>query len=175
MNPTHSLMTQQMLQAFQGQHLETAERLARSILKVRPKDLVALQVHGLSLAMQGRVAESVAPLYQAVQQDQKNPELLSNLAKAQQGASLYEDAIQTYKKLDGLIPNNPQILTDMATAFAKAKKYDDAKIIIDKAIKLGPDYFQPGYKSLSIAPRRNLVVEFLPKRQTWSQHQYLQH
>lgn len=141
MNQAYSSMTQQMLKAFQEQHLETAERLAKTILKVTPKDLVALQVHGLSLAMQGRVAESVAPLYKAAQQDQKNPELLSNLAKAQQGANLYEDAIQTYKKLDRLIPNNPQILTDMATAFAKAKKYDDAKSMIDKAIELAPDYF----------------------------------
>ena len=90
-------MTQQMLQAFQGQHLETAERLAKTILKVSPKDLVALQVYGLSLAMQGRAAESVVPLYKAAQQDQKNPELLSNLAKAQQGAGMYAEAINTYK------------------------------------------------------------------------------
>lgn len=141
MNQAHSSMTQQMLQAFQGQHLDTAERLAKMILKARPKDLVALQVYGLSLAMQGRIAESVAPLYTACQQDQKNPELLSNLAKAQHSAELYEEAIQTYKKLDRLAPNNPQILTDMGTAFAKAKRYDDAKVIFDKVTEITPDYF----------------------------------
>lgn len=141
MNLAHSSMTQQMLQAFQGQHLETAERLAKMILKVKSKDLVALQVYGLSLAMQGRIAESVEPLYKASQQDPKNPELLSNLAKAQHGAELYVKAIETYKKLDKLIPNNAQILTDMGTAFAKIKQYDDALVFINKAIEIGPDYF----------------------------------
>ncbi|MBU3591306.1 tetratricopeptide repeat protein [Polynucleobacter sp. 78F-HAINBA] len=106
-----------------------------------PKDVVALQVHGLSLAMQGRIAESVAPLYKASQLDQKNPELLSNLAKAQQGADLYEDAIQTYKKLDRLIPNNAQILTDMGTALAKSKFYDEAEALFNRAIEIQPDYF----------------------------------
>lgn len=141
MNQAYSTMTQQMLQAFQGQHLETAERLARSILKMSPKDVVALQVHGLSLAMQGRIAEAVEHLYKASQLDQKNPELLSNLAKAQQGADLYEDAIQTYKKLDRLIPRNSQILTDMGTALAKAKRYDEALISFNSAIEIQPDYF----------------------------------
>lgn len=141
MNQAHSSMTQQMLQAFQGQHLDTAERLAKMILKARPKDLVALQVYGLSLAMQGRIADSVPPLYAASQHDQKNPELLSNLAKAQHGAGLYADAIQTYKKLDRLIPNNAQILTDMGTALAKSKFYDEAGALFNRAIEIQPDYF----------------------------------
>ena len=141
MNQAHSSMTQQMLAAFEGQHLEAAERLANMILKSNPKDLIALQVCGLSLAMQGRTTESVGPLYKASQQDQKNPELLSNLAKAQHGATLYADAIETYKKLDRLIPNNPQILTDMGTAFAKAKLYDEAEVLFDRAIQIQPNNF----------------------------------
>jgi predicted O-linked N-acetylglucosamine transferase (SPINDLY family) len=141
MNQAHSSMTQQMLQAFQGQHLDTAERLAKMILKARPMDVVALQVYGLSLAMQVRIADSISPLYAASQQDQKNPELLSNLAKAQHGAGLYADAIQTYKKLDRLIPNNAQILTDMGTALAKSKFYDEAGASFNRAIEIQPDYF----------------------------------
>ncbi len=111
------------------------------ILKLNPKDPVALQVHGLSLAIQGRVLEAVEPLSMASKQDSKNSELLSNLAKAQYGAELYEDAIQTYKKLDRLIPNNAQVLTDMGTALAKAKRYDDAMTLFDKVIEIAPDYF----------------------------------
>ncbi len=153
MTQAYAPMTQQMLQAFQGQHLETAERLARMILKINAKDLAALQVCGLSLAMQGRVAESVGPLYKAAQQDQKNPELLSNLAKAQHGAELYGDAIQTYKKLDKLIPNNPQILTDMATALAKSKFYDEAAALFNQTIEIQPDYF------LAWSNRGNLLCD----------------
>jgi len=130
-----------MLQAFQVQHLDSAERLAKMVLKLNPKDLVALQVYGLSLAMQGKISESVEPLYKASQQDQKNPELLSNLAKAQQGAELFYEAVETYKKLDKLIPNNAQILTDMGTAFAKVKRYDDSIFFLDKAIEIEPNYF----------------------------------
>jgi predicted O-linked N-acetylglucosamine transferase (SPINDLY family) len=141
MSAQYSKILQQMLQAFQGQHLDSAEKLAKMILKLNPKDLVALQVYGLSLAMQGRVFESVAPLSNASKQDQKNPELLSNLAKAQHGAELYEDAIQTYKKLNALIPNNPHILTDMGTNLAKVKKYDEAKKRFDQAIQIDSGYF----------------------------------
>lgn len=141
MSTQYSKLLGQMLQAFQGQNLETSERLAKMILKLNSKDLVALQVHGLSLAMQGRALESVSPLLIASKQDQKNPELLSNLAKSQYGAELYEDAIKTYKKLDTLIPNNPQILTDMGTAFAKTKRYEDAMTLFDKVIGIAPDYF----------------------------------
>lgn len=153
MNQAHSSMTQQMLQAFQGQHLDSAERLAKMILKAKPKDLVALQVHGLSLAMQGRLVEAIVPLYMASQQDQKNPELLSNLAKAQHGAEKYADAIQTYKKLDCLIPNNAQILTDMGTALAKSKFYDEAGALFNRAIEIQPDYF------LAWSNRGNLLAD----------------
>jgi len=123
------------------------------ILKAKPKDLVALQVFGLSLAMQGRAAESVAPLFKASQQDQKNPELLSNLAKAQHGAAMYAEAILTYKKLDQLIPNNPQILTDMGTSFAKAKNYHDAEECFERVIQADSSYF------LVWSNRGNLLAE----------------
>ncbi len=153
MSQPYASITQQMLQAFQSQHLEAAERFAKMILKMNARDLVALQVFGLSLAMQGRVAESVMPLYKASQQDQKNPELLSNLAKAQHGAAMYADAILTYKKLDHLIPNNPQILTDLATSLAKSKLYDEAVEIFDRAIEVQPGYF------LAWSNRGNLLSE----------------
>jgi len=153
MSQAYASLTQQMLQAFQGQHLDTAERLAKMILKAKPKDLVALQVFGLSLAMQGRAAESVAPLFKASQQDQKNPELLSNLAKAQHGAAMYAEAILTYKKLDQLIPNNPQILTDMGTSFAKAKNYHDAEECFERVIQADSSYF------LVWSNRGNLLAE----------------
>ena len=153
MTEAYASMTQQMLQAFQSQHLETAERFAKMILKMNAKDLVALQVFGLSLAMQGRVTESVAPLYKASQQDQKNPELLSNLAKAQHGAAMYAEAILTYKKLDRLIPSNPQILTDMGTSFAKAKNYHDAEECFERAIQADSNYF------LVWSNRGNLLAE----------------
>jgi predicted O-linked N-acetylglucosamine transferase (SPINDLY family) len=141
MNQPLSSMTQQMLQAFAGQDLGTAERLSKMVLKLKPKDLVALQVHGLSLAMQGRLVESVAPLLMAVAQDQNNPELLSNLAKSQHGAKLYADATQTYKKLDKLLPQHCQILTDMGTNYAKLKNYDEASQLFERAIQINSEYF----------------------------------
>jgi protein O-GlcNAc transferase len=134
-------LLQQMLLEFQNQRLESADRLARAILKANPKDLVALQVQGLSLAMQGRIAEAVEPLSRAATLDGKNPELLANLAKAQHGAELYRDAAKTYEKLNILVPNNAQILTDLATVFAKLKNYDRASSLYDRAIELQPDYF----------------------------------
>lgn len=150
-----------MLHAFQGQYLDTAERLAKMILKLNPKDLVALQVHGLSLAMQGRVLESVAPLLIASKQDQKNPELLSNLAKAQHGAGLYEDAIQTYKKLDKLMPNDPQILTDLGTNFAKVKNYDEARRLFDQAIRIDSEYFLTWSNQGNLLSELGFVAEAL--------------
>lgn len=146
-------LLQQMLQEFQGQRLESAERLARSILRINPKDLVALQVQGLCMAMQGRVAESVEPFTKAATLDSKNPELLSNLAKAQHGSNLFAEATKTYEKLNRLVPNNAQLLTDMGTSYAKAKDFDRAFSLYDRAIELQPDYF------LVWSNRGNLLAE----------------
>jgi len=146
-------LVQQMLLDFQHQRLEAAERMAQSILRINSKDLVALQVHGLSMAMQGRVAEAVIPLAKAAQQNQKNPELLSNLAKAQHGAGLFADAAKTFEMLNCLIPNNPHILTDMGTSYAKLKQYDKASACYEKAIELQPDYF------LAWSNRGNLLAD----------------
>lgn len=137
----YATLLQQMMLEFQGQRLESAERLARSILRVNSKDLVALQVLGLCLAMQGRITESVEPFTKAAALDPKNPELLGNLAKAQHESSLYVEAVKTYEKLNRLIPNNAQILTDMGTSYAKLKDYDKAFSLYDKAIDLQPQYF----------------------------------
>ncbi|MBU3634036.1 tetratricopeptide repeat protein [Polynucleobacter sp. es-GGE-1] len=134
-------LLQQMMLEFQSQRLESAERIARSILRINSKDIVALQVQGLCLAMQGRVAESVEPFTRASALDPKNPELLTNLAKAQYGANLFGESVKTYEKLTRLIPNNAQILTDMGTSNAKLKDYDKAFSLYDKAIELQPQYY----------------------------------
>jgi predicted O-linked N-acetylglucosamine transferase (SPINDLY family) len=142
-----------MLQEFQARRLESAERLARSILRINPKDLVALQVQGLCMAMQGRVAESVEPFTKAAALDSKNPELLTNLAKAQHGSNLFAEATKTYEQLNRLAPNNAQLLTDMGTSYAKAKDFDKAFDLYDRAIELQPDYF------LVWSNRGNLLAE----------------
>jgi predicted O-linked N-acetylglucosamine transferase (SPINDLY family) len=146
-------LVQQMLRDFQNQQLEPAERMAQSILRINPKDLIALQVQGLIFAMQGRSAQAVEPLSRAAQQDPKNPELLSNLAKAQHGANLFEQAVQTYEKLSRLVKNNPQILTDMGTSYAKLRSHDQAAACYEKAIALQPNYF------LAHSNQGNLLAE----------------
>ena len=146
-------LVQQMLLDFQNQRLDAAERIATSILRINPKDLVALQVQGLSMAMQGRVIEAVSPLSKAAQQDSKNPELLNNLAKAQHGANLFTQALETFEKLRRLSPNNPQVLTDLATTYAKLKRYDQAEEVYQRALELQPGNF------LAWSNRGNLLSE----------------
>ena len=143
----------QMLQDFQGQRLESAQRMAQSILRINPKDLVALQIYGLSLAIQNRVAEAVPPLAKAFELDPKNIELLANLAKAQHGAHLYQEASASYEKLNRALPNNPQILTDMGTSYAKSRHYEKASVCYDRAIELQGNYF------LAWSNRGNLLAD----------------
>ena len=143
----------QMLQDFQGQRLESAQRMAQSILRINPKDLVALQIYGLSLAIQNRVAEAVPPLAKAFELDPKNVELLANLAKAQHGAHLYQEASASYEKLNRALPNNPQILTDMGTSYAKSRHYEKASVCYDRAIELQGNYF------LAWSNRGNLLAD----------------
>ncbi len=114
-------MIQQMMLEFQNQRLESAERIARSILRVNSKDLVALQVQGLCMAMQGRIKESIEPFSKASNLDSKNPEILMNLGKAQHQSERYSDAAATFEKLNKIVPNNPQILTDLGTSYAKLR------------------------------------------------------
>jgi protein O-GlcNAc transferase len=163
-------LLQQMLLEFQNQQLESTERIAQSILRINPKDLVALQVFGLALAMQGRLLEAVPLLSKAAALDAKNPELLSNLAKAQHGANLFSEAIQTFEKLNRLVPNNAQILTDMGTSYGKLRQYEKAGACYDKALSLVPNYF------LAWSNRGNLLLEQgFPEQAIASYETALQH
>lgn len=150
---TYAPLLQHMLLEFQNQRNESAERVAESILRINPKDVIALQVLGLTLAMRGRFLESVGPLSRAALLDTKNPEAFSNLARAQYSAGLFQDAIATFEKLRKLSPNNPQILVDKGTAHAKLRQHDLAIVCYEKAIQLKPDYF------LAWSNRGNLFSE----------------
>ena len=153
MIPAYAPLIQQMLADFQNQQLDSAQRLAQSILRINPKDLVALQVMGLAMAIQGKMFEAVPFFSKAASLDPKNSELLANLAKAQHGSELYSEAVQTYERLNRLLPNNVQILTDMGTSYAKLKQYDKAMSLYDRAIGLQPNDF------LVWSNRGNLLVE----------------
>jgi len=154
MSQAYRHLTQQMLLAFEQQRLEPAERAANAVLRLNPKDLIALQILGLCMAMQGRLWEAVPPLLKAAQLDPKNAELLSNLARAQHGAELYREVLETYAKLLRLVPDSAQIQTDRGTALAKLKQFDEAEKAYEKAIALQPDYF------LAWSNRGNLLSEF---------------
>jgi len=141
MATSYAPLIQKMMFEFQSQRLESAERIARSILRINSKDLVALQVQGLCLAMQGRAEESVEPFAKAALLDSSNPELLTNLAKAQHDAALYSDAVQTFEKLNYLTPSNHVVLTNLGIAYAKVRQFDKARTAYEKALSLDPNYF----------------------------------
>jgi protein O-GlcNAc transferase len=146
-------LIQQLLLEFKNQHLGSAELIARAIIKINPKDLVALQILGLSLAMQGRVMDAIDPLKIAAKGDPNNPELLSNLAKVLHTADRHEEAILIYQQLIKLIGPKPELLTDLGTSFAKIKDYQNAAQIFNQVIDIAPDYF------LVWSNRGNLLAE----------------
>jgi len=141
MSQTYESLFQQMLLEFNNQHLEIAEKLAQSILKINSEDVIALQILGLSTAMQNRADEAIPPLARAASLEPHNPEILINLVKAQQSTRQFSEAIKTYESLNSLMPNNFQILTDMGTAYGKMNEYKKAYICYTKAIELEPEYF----------------------------------
>jgi protein O-GlcNAc transferase len=141
MSQSYGHLIQQMLLEFQQHRLESAERVANTVLRLNSKDLVALQILGLCMAMQGRFREAVAPLSKAAQLDPKDAELLSNLVRSQYDAELYREALETYTKLLSLVPDSAQIQTDRGTAFAKLKCFDEAEKSYKQALALQPDYF----------------------------------
>ncbi|MBU3606650.1 tetratricopeptide repeat protein [Polynucleobacter sp. MWH-Creno-3A4] len=146
-------MLQRMLQEFQEQRLDSAERIARAILRINPKDVTTLQVQGLAMAMQGRFIEAIDPLARAASIDSKNQDLLTNLAKAQYAAERFQDAAKTFEKLNTLAPHNASILTDMGTAYGKLRQYEKATLCYDKALQIDPKYF------LAWSNRGNLLAD----------------
>ncbi|HAT39899.1 MAG TPA: hypothetical protein DCW35_08820 [Polynucleobacter sp.] len=137
----YNALFQQMLVEFEKQNFDVADRLAQSILCINPKDVVALQILGLTLAIRGAVVKAIEPLAKAAALAPKNPELLTNLARAQFGSKLYEEAIKTFEKLNRIAPNNSQILTDKGTTHGKLRQFDLAAACYDKAIALDPTYY----------------------------------
>lgn len=153
MSQSYGHLIQQMLLEFQQQRFESAKRVANTVLRLNSKDLVALQILGLCMAMQGRFREAVVPLSKAAQIDPRDAELLSNLARTQHGAELYREVLETYTKLLRLMPDSAQIQTDRGTALAKLRQFDEAEKAYDRAITLEPSYF------LAWSNRGNLLNE----------------
>jgi predicted O-linked N-acetylglucosamine transferase (SPINDLY family) len=141
MQPFYAPLIRQILTEFEAQNFAAAQRTALSILKANPKESIALQILGLSFAMQGKALESIDPLQRASKIEPKNSEILNNLAKAQFSADLFEDAAKTYKKLQELNPNNVYILTDHASCLLKLKQYDKALLLFEKALTIDPNHF----------------------------------
>lgn len=141
MQQAYAPLIRQMLADFEAQNFAGAERTALSVLKLNSKDSIALQILGLSLAIQGKASESIEYFQRASLLEPKNSEILNNLVKAQFNTECYEDAVRTYEKLLRLNPDNPYILTDYASCLLKLKHYDKALLQFDKAIKLDPNYY----------------------------------
>lgn len=88
------------------------------------------------------LAESVAPLLEAVTKNPADYESLVSLGNAYYDAKQYSNAIQYYQRALAIHPENPDVRTDMGTAYWYSGNADQALEQVQRSLKYRPGHPQ---------------------------------
>jgi tetratricopeptide (TPR) repeat protein len=140
MSPQFQLLLQQGIQAFQNDHLDSANSILRKVLQIDSKNLPALHILGLIKLSQKNYKEGANLLSRASQINPNDASIEYNLAKALVDCGSDKESLPHHKKAVQLDPNNPGAWLNYGKAVFHLKHYDDALINYDQALNLKPDY-----------------------------------
>lgn len=92
--------------------------------------------------MMERVIQEIGALKAAVQQNPKNADALLRLANMFQDAGKYEEAVQYYRQVLALRPNDVNPRTDMGICLRESGKVDEALAEFRKSVEIDPKHWQ---------------------------------
>jgi tetratricopeptide (TPR) repeat protein len=125
---------------FQGGDLVEAGRIIDQVLGKQPRHAGALHLRGLIHAVQGETLRAVTLFEKALARDDRNIELLANLAKGLSDLGRFADALITYEKALKLTGRGPYAANNRGLALAELDRADDAIASYERALALAPDY-----------------------------------
>lgn len=123
--------------AFQMQRLDEAERLAAGVLKSDRGNVVAAQVFGRALMMQGRLIEAIEPLQRVARRSQ-DPTVETLLAAAYAAAGRRDDAFAQLRATTARRPPFAPAFLEFAGQLGKAARFAEAIALLEQALALMP-------------------------------------
>jgi Tfp pilus assembly protein PilF len=119
--------------------LSEAEVVCRDVLKQAPRNSAALQLLGLIALAQGRPADALPHLRQAVAADPRQPAFHSNLAEAYRALGELDEARACGEQAIALDPNFPEAHHNLGLALQAGGSLDEAERQFRRALEIRPE------------------------------------
>ncbi|HEY2049158.1 MAG TPA: tetratricopeptide repeat protein [Caulobacteraceae bacterium] len=115
-----------------------AERFAGPVLSAEPENLLAAQVLGAALLMQGRFAEAIDPLQMAARRSE-DPSTGIYLARALASVGRQDEALAQLRECAARRPPFVQAFLELGDQLAEAGRYDEAAEVFGTGLTLAPE------------------------------------
>ena len=127
-------------QAYAAGDLSAVLKSVQAVLLTSPRQPNALHLRGLVAHRQGRAADGVADLTEAMQGAPDDPELRWNLAAMLRACGRLDEAVEQAEAAVRLAPQAPEAHNNLATALRAVGRLDEARACLERAVALRPDY-----------------------------------
>ena len=123
------------------------EQKANETIRGWPNHFLGWKALGNVLLMQGKAAEALAPLANAVKLAPNDAQLHLNLGSALLALDRYAEAADSYRQALALNPDYVQAHNNLGIALMNLSRFDEAAVSYQKALTLKPD-FAEGHNNL---------------------------
>jgi tetratricopeptide (TPR) repeat protein/ubiquinone/menaquinone biosynthesis C-methylase UbiE len=158
-----------LLETYQNNRYEDAEKLAISITRQFPKYQLGWKVLGAILQQTDRIPASLVPTQKAVELNVKDAEAHNNLGNTLQALGRLEDAIESYQQSVVLQPNLMGAHTNLMIVYNnfgnELKEQGRLDLAIEsyrQALKINPEYPEANY-NMGIALSNLVFTEPAPE------------
>ena len=134
-----------------GEYLQ-ASRVCEQILKARPHNADAHNIHGVSLLALGQKDEAIEAVGKAVKINPTAPSYHANLGEVLRQSGKHEEAEKPLKEAIRLDPNNSQALNNLGIISYERRKFREAAEYYRRAIEVRPTMAE-AYNNLGNALR----------------------
>ncbi|MBV8681846.1 MAG: tetratricopeptide repeat protein [Caulobacteraceae bacterium] len=125
-------------QALRAGRPTEAERFAAPVLSAEPGNLLAAQVVGTALLMQGRPAEAIEPLEMAARRSE-DPSTGIYLARALAAVGRRDEALVQLRECAARRPPFVQAFLELGDQLGDAGRYDEASEVFETGLSLLPE------------------------------------
>lgn len=159
--PQLELLLQRAIQAFQNNSFNEAEVILKNILRIDKYNPAALQILGLTMAVQKRYKDAIKCFEKAIQIFPNDASIHYNLAKALMDDDQDKKALAHHKKINELDPKNFQALVNYGKSLFKLGEYEKALEKFSLAINLNPHYYEAFFNKAITLFKLNEIQEAL--------------
>jgi Tfp pilus assembly protein PilF len=150
--------------ALRMQRAHEAELLAAGVLKSDRGNIIAAQVLGRALMMQGRPAEAIVVLERMVRRG-NDPAIETLLAGALAAAGRRDDALEQLRKTTARRPPFPPAFLEHGAQLSRLGRLDEAVAVLESGLALAPEmadlHMELGYVQLKRNKRAQARALFL--------------